>query len=232
MNSTQELVRKALARNPEDHRQSTDRFGAEWGKKRIVEKGTLYEKHYASTIEDMEPIKQYESIGQREQTILNAKRWAAKKYAELNQDDISQEIEIKAWQLEDHELNERGEWERPAYVMTALKNAVHDYARQEIGYQAANKITGEVIVRTRFDAPAVDEDIVFTQKTLKAGLLLFVAAPSSLTVMTKDRLYSVYKQLTAAEHKALLQTVVAPTKVSTITLDRVVRKYLDNINKY
>lgn len=223
-------AREARMRNPKDHRQSTDRYMATWGEPRQVE-GSLYEKHYAEAVEDFGPVKEYKPVSQKQQVIINAKAWARNKYPKLNQDDISQEIELKAWMLEEHELNERNEWERPAYVMTALKNATHDYARQEIGYNKANTVTSEVIVRTRFDAPAADYDIVWTKKTLKAGLLMFIAAPGQLSASTKDSLYQVYKRLSNAEHKALFQCVLDPNPTANKTLDKVVSKYIGLVNE-
>ncbi|MFF1944295.1 hypothetical protein ACFVWF_19395 [Rhodococcus qingshengii] len=224
------IEREELGLNPNDRRQATDRWNATWGKQRVVETGSLYEMHYAEAVEAYGPVIEYQSVSQKDQTIRNAKRWANKKYASLDQDDISQEIELKAYLLEDHELNDRGEWERPRYVMMSLQNAVNDYARKEIGYSSANKISGEVIMSTRFDAPPADYDIAFTNKTLKAALLLFVAAPYTLSVGTKDVVYSIYRQLTPAEHKALLQSVVIPNDSATRALDRLVKKNLDAAN--
>lgn len=221
--------REAQARNPRDGRQSTDRYGATWGVKR---EGALYEEYYAQQVEDFGPVKQYSKTSGKQQLLKNAKAWAFKKYSKLNQEDISQEIELKAWLLEEHELDERGEWIRPAYVMTALKNVVHDYAEKEIGFMKANTVTSEVIQRTRFDAPSADYDIVFTNKTLKAGLMLFLAAPDKLTANTKDRLYLVYKRLSNAEHKALFQCVLDPNATANKTLDKVVAKYLNLVNSY
>ncbi|MCP2316732.1 hypothetical protein APR12_002072 [Nocardia amikacinitolerans] len=216
-----------IGTNPNDKRQRTERYKAEWGKKRIVAKGTLYATYWADEVDaqpDM-PVVDYEPLSQREQLIKNAKAWAYKKYPQLDRDDISQEIELKAWELEDH-LDEKGDWVKPAYIMTSLQNAVHDYARQEIGYQQVNKITDEVITHTRFDVPGVDEEIAFTAKTLKAGLMLFIVAPYTLSLLTKDRLYSIYKMMSKGEHKALLQSVINPNPTSLRSLDRLAEKYL------
>lgn len=202
------------------------RFGATWG---VPREGNVY-KYYEADVDLQPPIIEYKPVGQKEQTIINCKRWAAKSYPKLNQDDIGQEIDFKAWQLEFLELNERNEWARPAYVMTALKNTVHDYARQEIGYGKANKLKEDVLLTTRFDVPPVDHEIPFTAKTLKAGLLLFLVSPSHLSLITKDRLYCVYRMMSNAEHKALLQTALHPTNSSIRSLDRLVLKYLDCVN--
>lgn len=226
--------REFRAQNPNDRRESSHRFNATWGQKRIAQKGHLYSKHYEAAVDELEPpLPEYVPVGQRQRTIENAKRWARKKYAGLDQDDIGQEIDLKAWQLEEHELDERGEWARPAYVMTALKNAVHDYARQEIGYQQANHLTDEVIMTTRFDAPPADHDVEFTKKTLKAALLLFVAAPHTLSHSTKDVIYTVvYKNLSAAEHRAVLQCVVSSNDIANRALNKTVSKYIDVVNMY
>ncbi|MET7769910.1 hypothetical protein [Nocardia sp. NPDC005366] len=220
-----------IGTNPDDQRQRTGRYNAEWGKKRVVRTDTLYETYWADEVEAQEfTIVEYEPMGQREQLIKNAKAWAYKKYPQLERDDLSQEIEIKAWELEDH-LDYKGEWDQPAYIMTSLQNRVHDYARQEIGYEKVNKITDEVITHTRFDVPGVDEDLVFTAKTLKAGLLLFIVAPYTLSLLTKDSLYSIYKTMSKGEHKALLQSAVNPNPTSLRSLDRLIEKYLPIINQ-
>lgn len=227
--SVAEVLRDDQACRPGDKRQKSHRFGAVWGKPRITQNGTVFAKHYESLLDDVIVV-EYTTLSQKEQTIKNAKAWAKKTFPDLDKDDLMQEIDIKVWQLEG-EVNEGGDWARPAYVMTALKNTIYDYARKEIGYQKSTTVKADVIARTRFDAPAADEDIVFTSKTLKAGLLLFIAAPNQLSLQTKDRLYSVYRQLSNAEHKSLLQCVLQPTDSSIRTLDRLVSKYLDSSNE-
>lgn len=220
--------REWRAQNPSNRTQKTDRFNATWGEARTAD--SVYESFYKLDLEHepVQPFIDYPTQTPAEALKRTARGWAKKKYPELDQDDVSQVIELKAWELEDHELNEEGEWIRPPYVMTALKNAVHDHARQEIGFEKAHKLSDEVIVNTKFDA--IDEEMQFTNKTLKAGLMLFVAAPYTLSVLTRDSVYRVYKCLSRAEHAALFQMVVEPNPTANKTLDKVVAKYLVKAN--
>mgnify|MGYP006954731356 CR=1 FL=1 len=220
--------RTLRAENPEDHSMTTDRFDATWGVPRTA--ASVYETYYKNDIEaEQQTYIEYSVLSASEQTKRAARGWAKKKYPKLDQDEISQEIELKAWQLEEAgHLNERSEWVQPAYVMQSLKNAVHDYARAEIGFEKAHAVTDEVIVRTRFES--IDAEVQFTNKTLKAGLLLFVAAPSTLSVLTKDAIYRVYRRLSRAEHAALIQMILEPTDAANKTMNKAVAKYLDTAN--
>lgn len=223
--NTQELLRQAQATNPDDHRQVSHRFGAVWGKPRITQRNNTYAKHYADLLDDHDEISdQPTGIHPTKQLVLNAKQWAYKKYPYLDQDDVSQEIDIKAWQLEEHEMDEEGNWVRPGYVMTALMNAATDMNRKET---AVSSIVSKVSKIRHFETYDDQYDIVFTNKTLKAGLLLFMLQPTRLKLTTKDRMYMVYRNLSSGEHRQLLQECISPTPTSTRIVDRIVSKYID-----
>lgn len=211
-------------RNPEDARQETHRYGAVWGEMRGGEDG--YYKYYESNLDDVETFVEYTTLTEKEQVVKNAKGWARNNYPDLDQQDLCQEIDIKAWLLEesgevDYETND---WVRPKYVMTALKNAVHDYARKEIGFRKSSVVKEEVFVPEAFAGPG--ENVNLTFKTAKAAILLFVTEPTSLSLALTEQVKEMIDLMTDAELQAIAKYLASSNHTQRVASDRAIKRVM------
>lgn len=223
--------------NPLDHRQCTDRAGATWGVPRTGY--NLYERHYAGYMDDVEPIEQSEPQNPIDEMLWLIKSWAYNKYGDFyinHQEDINQEINLKCWILEESgEINyTTNKWERPKYIMTALKNVIHDYAKKELQYFDTVKMAEKAKKHYSDEIYFLDHSTIFSKKTLKAALVLFVLEPKSLSIMNRDTIGSLYKNdLRYHEHKALIEVATNPNASDTAHryLNTVASRLLPYVNR-
>jgi len=217
--------------NASDKRQVSHRYGATWGEVRDGSAG--YYKYYAANLDDIEVLEEYVPLPDKEQVIRNAYGWARNNYPDLDQEELQQEIDIKAWMLEEagefnYELNA---WARPAYVMTALKNAVHDYARKEIGFRKACVVdTKEVDKKMEF-SPVVHtspgQGTSLTFKTAKAAILLYLQSPEVLSVSLQEEVVDMLSLMTEKEKEAVLLFLTQSSNKSVVTrTDRAIKRVM------
>lgn len=209
-------------KNPEDARQQTHRYGATWGEAR---EGAVFQ-YYEGNLDDVELEYEYETLPEKDQVVKNAKGWARNNYPDLSQEDMEQEIDIKAWMLEeademDYETNN---WVRPAYVMTALKNAVHDYARKEIGFRKSSVVKEEIYVPVAYSGPG--EEVKLTFKTAKAAIMLFVTEPTSLSHTLTEQVREMISLMTEAELQAVVAFLSDNSKSVITRADRAIKRVM------
>jgi len=223
--------------NPLDKRQRSDRAGATWGVARTGYR--LYDKHYAGYMDDVEPTEDKQVLDPIEEILQLVKSWAYNKYNSFytnNEEDICQELSIKCWLLEEAgEFNyTTNQWERPKYIMTALKNIVNDYARKELKNSNVVAMAKKAKESYSNEIYFLDHSTMFSQKTLKAALVLFVLEPEILSIINRDTISRVYShELRYHEHKALIEVATNPNASDTSYryLNKVATRLLPYVNR-
>lgn len=209
--------------NPKDARQHTHRYGATWATVRDGSEG--YYRYYESNLEDAGVWGEEAVLSQKEQLISNAKAWAIRTYYNIPADDLKQEIDIKAWLLEESELDlESNEWIRPGFVFTCLKNAVHDYARKELGFRERVEVKEEITYTTYYEGPGATME--FTFKTAKAAILLYVMEPTSLSHTLTGQVLELVNLMSSAELAAIAGYLDTNEHSKRVATDRAIKRVM------